>query len=254
MHTRLSSRLALGVLALASAGPALADDPAPAIACTGSLTAASDYRFRGLTQTSEDPAVQGSIECAHASSGVYAGVWASNVSWLSDLSSADLPVSNSLEVDYYAGWRHGFGEGWGLDVGVYGYYYPGDYPHGFVRPYTTDVFAGVTYATFGAKLWHTVTNAFGFADSHDSDYLEANWNPTFGEGWTLNLHAGHQRIDAFGDADYTDWKVGVTKDLGKGFSASAAYIDTNADDAVYTNPQGEQLGDATVVVTIAKSF
>ena len=248
-----ASRLALGFLALAAAGPALADDEPGPVSCTGSLTLISDYRFRGLTQTAEDPALQGSVECAHAS-GLYGGLWASNVSWLSDLSTDDAHLSSSLEIDYYAGWRHGFAEGWGLDVGVYGYYYPGDYPRGFVLPYTTELYAGVTYSTFGAKYWHTVTNAFGFADSKNSGYLEVNWNPVLAEGWTLNLHAGRQRIDGSSDFDYSDWKVGVTKDLGHGFALAAAYVDTSADDDLYVNPQGDQLGDATIVVSLAKSF
>jgi uncharacterized protein (TIGR02001 family) len=254
MHTKpIVPRLALLTLALGAALPAHAEEEVPAINCTGTLTLASDYRFRGLTQTNEDPALQGSIECAHAS-GFYAGLWASNVSWLSDLSSADLPISSSLEIDYYAGYRMSFAEGWGLDVGAYGYYYPGDYPRGFTRPYTTEVFAGVTYDVVGVKYWHTVTNAFGFADSHNSGYLEANYNPVLGAGWTLNLHAGHQRIDGSDDFDYTDWKVGVTKDLGRGFSFAVAYIDSNADEDLYLNPYGEELGDATVVVSLAKAF
>lgn len=252
MHaSRLASYVALTALASAAL-PAAAEDEG-GVACTGSLTLISDYRFRGLTQTNTDPALQGSVECA-LPSGLYGGLWGSNVSWLADLSTSSAPLSSSLEIDYYAGWRHAFASGVGLDVGAYGYYYPGDYPSGFVLPYTTELFVGVSYATFGAKYWHTVTNAFGFSDSKNSGYLEANWNPVLGAGWTLNLHAGHQRIDGAGDYDYSDFKVGVTKDLGKGFAFAAAWIGTDADDDFYTNPYGEQLGDGTVVVSIAKSF
>ena len=243
---------AIAITAFATTTNTFADENS-SVACSGSLSLISNYRFRGLTQTNSDPALQGSLECAHTS-GFYAGLWGSNVSWLSDLSSADVPISNSLELDYYGGYRGAFAEGWGFDVGVYGYYYPGDYPHGFIRPYTTELFAGLTYATAGIKYWHSVTNAFGFGDSKNSGYLEANYNPAIGSGWTLNLHAGHQRIDSSSDFDYSDWKVGVSKDLGKGRTLAAAYVDTNADRVFYTNPYGEYVGDAVVTVSIAQAF
>ena len=219
----------------------------------GTATLTSDYRFRGLTQTNDEPAAQVGIEAVHAS-GFYAGTWASNVSWLSDLSTPAAPISNSIEIDYYAGYRGTLSDGFGFDVGAAGYYYPGDYPDGFNRPYTTELYAALTYDTFSAKYWIAVTDAYGFFDSEGSDYLEANWNPAFDGGWMINVHAGHQRIDGTDDADYTDWKVGVTKAFGTGWSVAAAYIDTNADEAVYINPFGEELGESTVVVTLAKTF
>jgi uncharacterized protein (TIGR02001 family) len=231
------------------AGPVAADD----WTVSGTATLTSDYRFRGLTQTNDEPAAQVGVEGVHAS-GWYVGAWASNVSWLSDLSTPAAPISNSLEIDYYAGWRGTFGERFGVDVGAAGYCYPGDYPDGFNRPYTTELYAALTYAAFAAKYWIAVTDAYGFVDSEGSDYLEANWNPAFGAGWTVNLHVGHQRIDGTDDADYTDWKVGVTKAFGAGWSVAAAYVDTNADDAVYVNPFGEELGESTAVVSVAKSF
>jgi len=45
---------------------------------SGTVTAVSDYDFRGITQSAQDPAIQGSIDWA-AESGLYLGAWASNI-------------------------------------------------------------------------------------------------------------------------------------------------------------------------------
>jgi len=230
------------------------DAPAPTgPALTGNITIVSDYLFRGLSQTSQDPALQGGVEYGSADSW-YVGAWGSNVSWLSDLSSADAKISNSLEIDLYAGWRIPLNDEWKLDLGLYTYYYPGDYPSGFTRPYTTEAYVGISWSIATLKYSHAFTNTFGFADSKNSDYLDLSANWEFTPGWLLNAHVGHQRIDGFGAADYTDWKLGVTRSFANGVSIALGYYDTNADEGVYTNPSGENLGRATGVLSIAKAF
>lgn len=85
------------------------------------LGATSDYVFRGISQTSEDPAAQGSFDLSYGI--FYAGVWGSNVDF------DDAPPA-SAEVDFYAGIKPTLGAGpfWGpitLDFGVIYYAYPG---------------------------------------------------------------------------------------------------------------------------------
>lgn len=74
--TLLSAALAatciLPQLALAQSAPASPHT------LTGNLGFVTDYRFRGISQTFEQPAIQGGIDYSHAS-GFYAGTWASNV-------------------------------------------------------------------------------------------------------------------------------------------------------------------------------
>lgn len=247
---RLVTTLCVGAFAassiLLSVGPAGA-------ATSGTLALTSDYLFRGLSQTDQEPALQGGIEYAH-DSGLYAGVWGSNVSWLSDYSSASLPISNSLELDGYIGWRGNVSESLKLDGGVYTYYYPGDYPDGFVRPYTTEVFLGASFGPVSLKYWHAVTNLFGFADSDGSGYLDANVNYEFSPGWVLNAHAGRQRVKRTSAASYSDWKLGVTRNFDGGWSLAVAYADTNAQRSVYTNAYGNFLGRATGTLTLTKAF
>lgn len=231
---------------LPAAGPAAA-------AVSGTLSLTNDYLFRGLSQTNQKPALQGGVEYA-ADSGIYAGVWGSNISWLSDYSSAALPISSSVELDGYLGWRGDIADGFKLDAGVYTYYYPGDYPSGFVRPYTTEVYLGASWGPATLKYSHALTNLFGFAESDGSGYLDASVNVEFSPGWTLNAHAGHQRVKGTSAASYSDWKLGVTRSFDGGWALAAAYADTNAERGVYTNAFGHYLGRATGTLTLSKAF
>ena len=97
---------------------------------TGSVALTSDYVFRGVSQTDGKPALQGGIEFA-SEGGFYAGAWGSNVSWLSDLSTTAAPISSSLELDVYGGYRGKFSDAVSYDVGLLYYAYPGDFPAGF---------------------------------------------------------------------------------------------------------------------------
>ena len=227
---------------------------APASPWVGSLTLASDYIFRGLSQTNQKPALQGGLEYDHPS-GFYVGFWGSNINWLSDYSIPEAPVSSSLELDFYLGYRGKFNDDWGYDFGLYTYYYPGDYPAGFTSGNTTEIYGALSYKFLSLKYSHTLTNAFGFADTQNSGYLDLSANYEFVPTWLFNAHVGHQRIDGFGDASYTDWKLGFTKNFDKGFSLAIAYYDTDADKPVYTNPNtGHFVGRSTGVITVSKAF
>lgn len=242
-------------LATAMAAFALAAADTAQAGVSGSAALTSDYVFRGVSQTNEAPAVQGGIEFAH-DSGVYAGAWGSNVSWLSD-SPGD--ISSSLELDGYLGFRRSAGEHIAWDVGVLQYWYPGDYPAGFNSADTTEVYLGFTATpsdtlSLGLKYSHAVNDLFGYADSDGSGYLDASANWAFVPGWTLNLHAGKQWIENNRDFQYSDWKIGVTRAFDGGFSVAAAYTDTDADKALYTNAPGNALADGRFALTLSKAF
>ena len=250
-----SQALVFACLSLALGGvlsPAARADDAPSTV-VGLLALTNDYLFRGLSQTNQDPALQGGLEYDHAS-GWYAGAWGSNISWLSDLSSSGAHVSSSLELDFYGGFRGDLGDSLKYDAGIYTYYYPGDYPAGFTLPYTTELYVGLSYWLVTAKYFHSVTNLFGYADSRNSGYLDLALNWEFVPTWTLNVHLGRQRVAGNGDFSYGDWRLGLTKAFANGYSFALCYSDTDADAALYTNPYGHDLGRATAVLTLAKSF
>ena len=73
----------------------------------------SEYRFRGIKQTGDAPAIQGGFDLSH-SSGFYLGNWNSNVSWAQ---------GTSIEMDFYGGYAFDVGE-ISIDVGDLYYYYP----------------------------------------------------------------------------------------------------------------------------------
>ncbi len=232
---------------LVASAAASAQDESP---WSGSVDLLSDYTFRGVTQNNRDIALQAGIEYSHGS-GFYAGLWGSNISWLSDGNDV---VSNSIEFDGYLGWRTEYDNGVSLDVGVFQYYYPGDYPDGFTRPYTTEPYVNVGIAGFSFGYAHAVTNLFGLPDTDGSGYLSAGYEYGFDGGWSLGATVGRQRVKNDSASSYTDWSFSVGKEFAHGFSASLTYVDTNADEDIYTNAFGEKTADAAVVLGLSKSF
>ncbi|AUZ19590.1 TorF family putative porin [Achromobacter xylosoxidans] len=250
------SRNTLAALALvALAAPAHAADSAtadaPEYTLTANVTLASQYRYRGLMQTNNKPAIQGGFDFTHAS-GLYLGNWNSSVSWLNDGNS---DVSAPVEMDFYGGYKGNLAPDVPFDLGVLQYYYPGDYPSGYTSPDTTELYAGVGYGPVMFKYSVAMTNLFGFADSKYSQYFDLSGNFDTGFwGLTVNAHVGRQTVRNLTDGAYTDWKLGLTKDFGQGLAISVAYIDTNADRAVYTNSRGRYMGRATGLLSLTKTF
>jgi len=241
-----------------SAAPAAAPAAAaPADASPHTITAnvslVSDYRYRGISQTDLRPAIQGGFDYSH-SSGFYVGNWNSSISWIGD---ANPSVSAPIEMDFYGGFKNTFKvseQEFNYDVGVLEYYYPGGYSN--PRPYTTELYAGIGWGPVFLKYSHAVTNLFGFNDSKNSYYVDLSANvPLNFWDLTFNAHVGYQGVQHYSDASYTDWKIGLTKDLGKGFALAVAYVDTNAKESVYTSAnRGRYLGKAAAWASITKTF
>jgi uncharacterized protein (TIGR02001 family) len=223
----------------------------PDFSVSANMAVTSQYRFRGIMQTNNKPAVQGGFDITH-SSGFYLGNWNSSISWLSD---SDPDVSSSVEMDFYGGYRHEFSTGIKLDVGVLHYYYPGSYPSGYVSPDTTEGYVGLGYGPVTFKYSHAFTNLFGVADSKNSQYYDVSGSfPTGVRGLNLNAHVGYQHVRNLDDGSYTDWSLGVSKELGKGISASLSYVDTNAKRSVYTNTYGKYTGSSAAVFALSAAF
>jgi hypothetical protein len=179
----------------------------------------TDYVWRGVSQTYEDPAIQGGFDFEH-DSGFAAGVWASNVD--------------------FADWNYG--------VGIIYYMYPGtvsgaDYdwlevsgslgwgPVAFAINYSSDVFNSSETGIY-----------YNLSGSHEI------------EGFTLSAGIGFYDFDdaVFGPGapdSYTDWHLGVSTSF-VGVDWDLSYYDTNGD--------GEDLfgdwADSRAVLTVSKSF
>lgn len=236
---------------------------------TANLTLTNDYRYRGISQSNFRPAVQGGFDYAH-SSGFYVGNWNSSISWISDAASAaGNSASAPIEMDFYGGFKYEWSKGFTADVGVLQYYYPTTNLSAFAaNPNTTELYAAQNF-TFDAvtgylKFSWAASTLFGTANSAGSNYTDLTVNYDTGVwGLSLNAHVGYQYVAgrvAGGDVSnsslysYTDWKLGVTKDFGSGFSGSMAYVGTNAKDGSYVNPQLQNLGKGGFLISLTKTF
>jgi uncharacterized protein (TIGR02001 family) len=275
--------LALPGLALAQAAPAAA--PASPHTVTGNLGLFSSYRFRGIDQTFGQPAIQGGIDYSHAN-GLYAGNWDSNVN-----QGAGYPGGN-IEMDFYGGWKKSWGD-WGLDVGGIYYYYPGTHSDSLVnnpfgvqnnknakfltgRVDNGELYIAGSWKWISLKYSHAVTDYFGVPDSSGSRYLDLSANYDLGNGWGINGHVGDLNFKGITNGDYTDWKIGATKDIG-GWVFALSYIATNAKgdcSPTATSPQPycfsngnvntasstapydklKDAGRSTAVVSVSKTF
>jgi len=264
-----SAAFALPNLAAAQAAAAPAAAPSDHT-LTGNAGLFSQYRFRGIMQTFGKPALQGGVDYSH-SSGVYAGNWNSNVS-----EGAGFPNAN-LEMDFYGGWKKTWGD-WGFDIGAIYYYYPGSNA-GSTKPFspinnkTGKIADGNVYNFEGyiAGSWkfltlkysHAFSDYFQAPNTDGSGYLELNGTYDLGDGWGINGHVGHLNFKHMSKADYTDWKLGVTKDIG-GWVFGASYVDTNAHGSCgkgefycFFNSSGgstKNAGKATAVISVTKTF
>jgi uncharacterized protein (TIGR02001 family) len=230
---------------------------------TGNLAIVSDYRFRGISQSFGQPAIQGGIDYSHAS-GFYLGNWNSSVSGIS------YNGGGGIEMDFYGGFKKAFGDV-GIDVGLLQYYYPGAQVGNTSEKYDTlEAYAAVSWKWISAKYSVTTTDYFGTtaatnsactgSDSKGSGYLDITASYEIMPKLTLVGHFGNQTIKDCSPLEYSDYKIGATYDMS-GWLLGAAYVDTDADPAFYTysngntgSPKTKDIGKGTVVLSVFKSF
>jgi uncharacterized protein (TIGR02001 family) len=206
----------------------------------------SDYRFRGISQSRLDPAIQLGADYVHTPTGIYIGTWASSIKWITDAGG-----DADIETNLYAGIGGDTPvDGLGYDVGVLRYYYP---ENGLATSAnTTEVYAQLNYGPAYIKYSHATTNLFGFADSDGSGYLDVGADIGLPYDMTLNLHYGSQEVENNPASDYEDYLIGVSKDFSLG-TVSLAYVDTDSA-PILSGPRGEDIAKSGVVLTLSKSF
>ncbi|MBI3231394.1 MAG: hypothetical protein HYZ45_14885 [Burkholderiales bacterium] len=236
----------LSLLAIASASNVQAEDKKPDNEVTGNVSLTTDYRFRGISQTRVQPALQGGVDYTHNPTGFYLGAWASTIKWVKDAGG-----STDIELDLYGGKKGEIAKDVSYDVGGLAYVYAGNGLNPSAN--TFEIYGQLGYGPAYIKYSHTLTNAFGFADSKNSGYFDLGANIDLGSSYTLNLHLGHQVVKRNSAFNYTDYKVGVTKDFGV-CSVSAAVI--GGDSKAYVGPgvDGKNLSKAAVVLAVSKTF
>lgn len=217
-----------GALALVSAQtPALADGSDEAAnPWSVSLAFTSDYRFRGQSQTSRDPATQASVNFESAS-GFFAGVWSSTVDF-NDSGDTD----TEFEIDLYAGYNFSFGENTDASVKATYYLYPdnpADYEYWEFQGTLSHKLGAVTVSgevNYSPDYFNGTGTAFAVAGGIEVPIIDM---------LSASGHVGHQWIDDnlnFDTPDYLYWDAGLTLSLLDGHvTVDGRYVDTDIDKA-----------------------
>lgn len=226
------------------------------ITTSGSVALTTDYMFRGISQTSESAAIQGSFTVAD-SSGVYFTAWASSLSADATVvpATANTPVGNGgIEVDTLLGYA-GSTDSFDYDVGVMRYNYPQDNNTlgGGKNIAYNEVYASVSAA--GAKLGVAYSDDY-FAESGKFYYTFLDYGMDITDDVSAMVHVGWNKFERSGgflaggnSSEYFDYKAALATEV-KGLGVELAYIgaDSIAEAAYGDGAQGR------AVLTVSKSF
>ncbi|HEX8444242.1 MAG TPA: TorF family putative porin [Allosphingosinicella sp.] len=223
------------------AGPAFAAEP---VTLSLDLGVVSDYRFRGVSYSGKDPAVQGEISAEH-SSGAHAGLWASTIS--------ETAGGAHLELDLEAGWLFEASEALSLDLGATYYLYPGDSAANYAEPALT---AFHKFGSATARLGLTYIPKQGATRDatgrkRDNHYAFLGLElPLKGTPVTLAGQIGYERgaFDLSPRGGKWDWQLGGAVEV-KGISLGLSYVD-----AAVRGEGEENATDPTVVGSLLFGF
>ncbi|WP_029935790.1 TorF family putative porin [Thiomicrospira pelophila] len=226
-----TAKLKTLVLSMAMAGSSLAVlAPASVQAgVTGNAGLVSQYIFRGLPQSAGAAAAQAGVDYENES-GIYAGLWASEVQ------------DDEIEYDVYGGWS-GEVSGVGLSAGVTLYRYTEEV---WDKEYD-EVNLSASYGGFslGIDVGNHTGPAVG-AEAHDYSVLTASYE----YGSVYGLYGITQ--DFLGeDTDYSWLEVGYSAELAPGADLGLSLINTMGED---TGLGKDGDGDLMMVVGFTKSF
>ena len=163
----------------------------------------SDYVFRGVSQTDENPALQLGADL-NFDNGFYVGIWGSNVDF-----GAGGP---DIEVDTYIGWNADLSDAMNFDLMLTRYNYLGaddDYGDGdyneLIGTLTWNEMIGFT-AAYTNDVWGLDEDGFYYA-------VNGSWE--VGNGFALDAGVGRSLFDDdTGVEDYTDWSLALSRDFG----------------------------------------
>lgn len=247
----------------ALAASAMADDATPSDSpFTYNVGIASDYIFRGITQTTHAPAVQGGVDYTHTT-GFYLGGWASNVRRNKDFGAIATGDAN-VELDTYFGIKNAVAIDYGYDFGYVRYNYLGTYTPqvGYDNADTSEVYGAASYKFISLKYSYSLLDGFMTTPgTKGSNYIDLSANyPVEDAGVTLGAHVGKQTyVGALADAyamtgnspTYTDYKLSASKDFSS-YVVSLAYSTTKG--TSFWAPNGDPWGRAATALSVTHLF
>lgn len=218
---RLHELLAGGLLVVVTTASA------QAVELSGNVTLATDYIYRGISQTDEEATVQGGFDLA-ADNGFYAGIWASNIAF-----------DGSVEVDYYLGFSNDISDAIRYDFGLLHYDYPNQ-SAGQVDSNFDEVYGSGSFKDF--TLGFAYSSDF-FAETGSATYVYAEYDLALPNDFSLGFHYGSQSIDKA--EEYDDYAISVSKELA-GIELSLTWYDTDISNCA--------ICDSRVVFGLSKSM
>lgn len=241
MRTSIIGLSALFLVTLSTPALAQQADDNSDITVSGSAALVSDYRFRGVSQSGEDAAIQGGFTVSH-DSGLYVGTWGSSINF-----------SGGTEVDFFGGYAAEVASGMTLDVGATYYWYPsGTGATDIIEPYITvsgdlgpvSTRIGLAYAPDQKSLGDA-----------SAVYLYSDMGMAIPKTpLSLKGHVGYAKSDSFlggPDGDAIDYSIGLAGSY-KALTLSVSYVNTD-----YRTAGGvkEALGaDGAVVFSLGANF
>ena len=263
------------ILGIATAAPAFAQNtaPPPAITSSGSIALVSDYRFRGVSQSDEELAIQGGVTVAHEG-GFYVSVWAFNLAGWGTFGGSD------TELDLIGGYKRSLGRGFTADVGLTWYMYPGGASStDFAEPYAklsgtlgpVTAVAGIAYAPKQRALGNFSNTPFSRGQAADNFYVWGDVGAgVAGSPLTAKAHLGYSNgnpglgpngASVAPTGFYIDYLVGLDLSLkpitlGIAFTgtdisrAKAAYLQPNFS----STKDGSSISSGGLVFAVSAAF
>ena len=262
---------------LAGLSPAVAfaqEEESKAVTLSGSATIASDYRFRGVSQSDKEMAVQGGLTLSH-DSGLYAGVWGSNLAGWGTFGGAN------MELDLIGGYKLPIAKNTTLDVGLVWYMYPGGaYDSDFAEPYVkltgttgcATLTAGVAYAPKQYALANVTNAPNSRGQSEDNLYLWGDGAVAIaGTPLTAKAHIGYSDgnpglgpngTSVAPTGRYWDWSLGMDA-TWRNVTLGLSYVDTDISkaDAAALQPNFSKgldgsgsIADGAIVASLTAAF
>ncbi len=245
----LAAPLLGGLIAM----PAAAADLGGGFAIAGGATLVSDYRFRGISQTNKEFAVQGTFTISHRS-GFYASWWGSSI---------DDYIANGAQAenDLIVGYQKSFGKTT-VNGGVLYYWYPGN--HGATTDFAEPFFS--VAEAFGPLTAKATVNyapkqkALSIGNgSEDNVYLAGDLAYAVPKTpLSLTAHLGHTWGPSYLSIgkEYADWNVGASFTHGP-LSFGLQYVDTSKDSyspPSSDGPNGRNISGSGVVASVGVAF
>jgi uncharacterized protein (TIGR02001 family) len=215
---------------------------------SSTVTLVSDYEFRGVSLSDEDPTLQASLDYEFAN-GLAIGTWASTLDYGDD-------YDGNFELDFYASYSREISESVSWSAGLTAYTYPNSSASAArlkIEPYV-EGYVGITVGSFNAVQWYADDySGLGMA----AQYTELNYTHELPRNFSLAAHVGYSwgdywEDDTMGGGELTDYSLGLSYEAGH-FTLGGKVTGTDAS-GDFKVRSGPFTNDARLVVSIETTF